>query len=414
MLSEATLPRQRFPVRLVNSIAPMMIRAGMLPQSLEKESLIDVATRRMALNDFGNPHFWEPLSLLTDDLHNATDIHKTGRFFYRKYLLNFLKNRLLFIDEVKRNPWILEQPVPRPLIIIGLPRTGTSRLFNIMARDPSNRTLSFWEANRPVPPPTEKSYHRDWRRIPGWLFINIAAHLAPTFPAIHELRLDGPEECIHLLCNSFTSWLFSFQYNAPHYQKWFATCDHDQAYREHKMQLQILQSKFKRERWLLKSPAHLMGLDSLLKTYPDACIIQTHRDPVKVVPSTCSLAKTTRGIVSTQIKLDDIGAQVVSQLAPALEHTVEVRERLGSKQFIDIQYNDIVADPMAVIEKIYAYFDLPLTQDARYQMSLEVDASPQHKHGRHVYGPEEFGLTEAGLEARFKTYCDAFDIPRER
>lgn len=393
-------------------IVPTLTALKMLPQSLDGDELLDVASRRLALNDFGDDHFLEPFHKLTQDLDNNDDIMPVGRFFYRKYLLNFLKNRLLLVDEWKKHPEVLDTPVKTPLIIVGLPRTGTTRLFNILERDENHRTLSFWEANRPAPPPSEARYKKDWRRKVGWLFIRIAYFLAPNLPIIHELRLDGPEECIHLLCNSFTSWLFAFQYDAPGYQEWFASCNHDKAYEEHKKQLQVLQSNFFRERWLLKSPAHLMGLDSLLKVYPDACIIHTHRDPQKVVPSACSLAEATRGIVAKQMDLHGLGAQVVEQLAPPLEHAAELRNTYPDN-FIDIQYTDIVSDPMNVVEKIYDRFGFTISDASRKAMLAEVHDSPQHQRGRHSYTLEKYGLTQEIIETRFSAYRDAFHVPRE-
>ncbi len=369
------------------------------------------AVNACGLTDFGEDHFLEPLHLLGEELDQLAEMHPLGRWLLRRYVGHFLINRLLITETLKKQPEILREEIAPPLIIIGLPRTGTSHLMNMMSRDHAHRTLSYWEGNDPAPPPNPRRMKWHWRRIKSAFEIHTANYLIPALQATHKLRLDGPEECILLLSNSFRSQIFSVQFNTPRYTAWLDQCDHTPAYIEHKQQLQILQSAIKRDRWLLKAPNHMIGIEGLLKVYPDAMIVQTHRDLGKAIPSICNLCLNTRAIAVSEQRPADIGRQMLDQLAPAMRRFMTVRDRAPEGQFYDVMYDDIIADPIGTIKGIYDHFDLPLSFDTSQHMRHELARNPKNKHGAHAYHMETFNLSRDIINDRFDDYLQRYDLP---
>lgn len=372
---------------------------------------METASRKLGLSDFGDPAFLEPFRLVIQDILNDPNYHRIGTWFHRKIMLNFLMNRLRIAEAFKKQPELSRIDVGRPLIIIGLPRTGTSHLMNVLSQDPDHRTLSFWEISEPVPAPNENALWRDPRRYYYAMVIQLANYLVPPLRSVHNLRLDGPEECILLLANSFRSHYFIVEYSAPTYLEWLKTCDYRPAYREHKQQLQILQSGIARKRWLLKAPSHMDGIEGLLDVYPDAMIIHTHRDPLKALPSICSLALSTRSIGVNQIDQHTVGREMTEHLADATDNYMKVRDARGKPgQFLDVMYEDLVADPMAVVRRIYNHFGLNLTDTAQAQMVNELRNNPRNKHGKHRYTLEQFGLDPEKLRERFGPYMTKYGV----
>lgn len=410
------LPPQRMPVQAANGALGALRTLGLTRRPLDAERMKIWARRMTGLKDFGDPFFEVPLQRLIEDINDDADLHEVGRLFHWYFISGFLRNRLRMVDAWKREPETLRQSVRPPLVILGLPRTATTRLFNIMAGAPQTRTLTFWEAVSPARPASEGKLPLHMRRIKGRLMLGATDFLAPEFKSIHELLLEGPEECIHLMGNSMASWIFPVEYNAPRYTAWFEAADHTQPYQEFKAQLQMLQMQSPEragERWLLKSPHHLFGMEALLKVFPDAMLVQTHRDPVKVVPSCCSLAQTTRGIASTDLDPAVVGAQMTAQLAAGLRKTIACRSKIPANQIIDVHFQDIVSDPMGVTRRIYDKFGLEY--DARTQEGIKValDAEVHGKYGKHDYTLEQFGLSKTIIDDNFGDYYDAFNVARE-
>ena len=404
-------PLQTWPLRLGNRLADQWNSPHLPPQSLDPDELMETASRKLNLTDFGDPSFLEPFRIVTHDILQDQNFHRIGRWFHRKIMLNFLMNRLQLVEAFKTKPALSDIDVGRPLIIIGLPRTGTSHLMNVLSQDPDHRTLSFWEISEPAPAPNEKTLWRDSRRYYYGMVIQLANYLVPALRSVHNLRLDGPEECILLLANSFRSHYFVVEYSLPTYLEWLKTCDYRPAYQEHKQQLQLLQSGIARKRWLLKAPSHMDGIEGLLDVYPDAMIIHTHRDPLKALPSICSLALATRSIGVNQIDQHVVGREMTDHLADAMDNYMKVRDaRAKPGQFLDIMYEDLVADPMAVVTGIYTHFGLELTPQAQSLMTDELNSNPRNKHGAHRYTLEQFGLSADTLRRRFAPYLDRFGV----
>jgi len=294
-----------------------------------------------------------------------------------------------------------------------LPRTGTSLLVNLLSKDPEHRYLSNWETTvSQVPPEGKYSFANDPRRKQGRFLMKFQDYLVPQMKNIHEFHVDGPEECTLLLMQSFTTKAFSEMYEVPTYFNWLENASHKETYRHHKRILQTLQWKYPGRRWLLKCPLHMEAIHDLLETYPDACIVQTHRDPVKVIPSHASLCATFRGISKSSLEPDKLGEYVMKSWAGYLSNYLNKRREQDQSRFIDIQYATLKSDPIGTVEKIYNYFDFSLTEKAKRSM-FNYLAQQQSRKITHFYSARTYGLTPALIRDSFKDYIEQFDIPLE-
>lgn len=402
---------QRAPVRVFNTLAGAFGRPG--PSDLSEDALCAAARERAKLDDFGEDGFREPLRVLLRSLATEAKLHPFGRLYARRLVLRCLVNRLRLTEDWKRAPEILRDEVRAPVFILGLPRTGTTLLLNLLASDPANRWLSFWEAHDPSPPPTRATYAVDPRRRRARREVRTLDYLVPGLIAMHEITPEGPEECFALLANSFAGIQFSWMFDVPGFNAWLSAHDLGSAYAYYRKQLQLLQWRCPGERWVLKSPAHLWTIDALLTNFPDARIVQLHRDPLKVVPSACSLGATMRGLATAQIDPCELGRTAAEGLAAGVARCMQARRSADPAHFHDIQYLDFVRDPLATVRGIYERFGSPFTREAEAGVSACLARSPQHKRGVHRYTVEQFGLRAEEERLRFAAYCDAFDVRPE-
>jgi hypothetical protein len=382
--------------------------------ALTKESLIAAAVKRTGLSNFGKESFVEPLQRLIESLNASAKLHAFGRFYARQMLIELLCNRLYIEREWNRHPETHDISISAPLVILGLPRSGTTHLFNLLARDSSHRFLTTWEAIRPAPAPGK------WARIPRvrrtllTLALAMVNYLAPSFKVIHETRIDGPEECGRLLMNEFTYQGFAGVFNVPEYLQWLLNCDFVQAIGYHHKQLKLLQAQHGGKRWLLKGPCHLATIGPLMELYPDMHIIQTHRDPVKAIPSECSLMAALRGITSDELDGAEIGEQATALLSHDLARGAAAREKHDPSHFYDVYYNDLIKNPMTVLQGIYDHLKLPLTFETASKMRAELKESSQNKCGLHRYSLKQFSLDGDALRDQFHWYYQRFNVPVEQ
>ncbi|UCF67366.1 MAG: sulfotransferase, partial [Acidobacteriota bacterium] len=298
-------PVQRAPVRIFNLVAGSLGRFGQA--DLSETGLFATARARAELEDFDEDGFREPLRVLLHSLAGEANLHPFGLLYARQLILRCLVNRLRLTEHWKRAPEILHEEVRAPLFVLGLPRTGTTLLLNLLASDPANRWLAFWEAHEPSPPPERASYQTDPRRRRARREVRTLDYLVPGLIAMHEISAEGPEECFALLANSFAGIQFSWMFDVPAFNEWLSAHDARSAYAYHRKQLQLLQWHCPGERWVLKSPGHLWTIDALVATFPDARIVQLHRDPLKVVPSACSLGATMRALTAAKVDVYALG-----------------------------------------------------------------------------------------------------------
>lgn len=397
-------------VRGWNVIARVL--PGIATRDLTLDSLIASARRQAKSRDFGGDPFDKPLLELLSALNADHNLHAFGRFYIKQMLVGLLANRAKLTALWERQPEILSGEITAPLIILGLPRTGTSFLFDLLAEDPSHRYLTNWEATvGQVPPLGNYSWDNDPRRKLGRHLLRFQNYLIPQMREIHTFHLDGPEECTSLLMQGFSTLAIAAMFNVPSYSQWLNTADHEPTYRHFKKILQTLQWKYPGERWLLKSPSHIDAVDSILKVFPDARFVQTHRDPVKAVASFASLCVAFRGLCSKSVDLHEVGEQALDRLAIDFESYLEVRKQCDGSNFVDLQYRDLVAKPLATVGEIYEHFSLPFSPVAQTNMTAYL--AKEREGGGHQYRPEDFGLSAEGIRDRFRSYIDRFNIPTD-
>lgn len=374
--------------------------------SLAAEALREEAVERTGFDDFGADDYADGLTCLIESLSQDARLHTVGRITARAQIVDALCVRLELRAHRKAHPEVDGEVIARPVFVVGLPRTGTTLLHELLALDPSSRSPSMWELSRPCPPPEPDTYTTDARIAPIDQHLARLRRLVPTLDAIHRMRAALPHECLAAMAPSFWSYQFPFNFYLPSYLRWCERVDAAPAYRFHRYFLQHLQSRFRRERWVLKSPAHLGQLDALLAMYPDARIVQTHRDPVDVIPSASSLHHVMQGLGSDALDPRALGAAQADYWARAVTRTMTARDRLPDRaqQFVDVEFEELLADPIAVVERVYDRFQLPLAPATVDLMRGYLAANPRGAHGPHRYSLDTFGLSEAGVAERFAAY----------
>jgi hypothetical protein len=365
------------------------------------------AARAAGHDDWGDLGFTEPLSLLVAACEDTGRLTPQGRGVLRSLLIRRLRNRLLLQAYLQRRPETPERPLGRPVVVTGLPRTGTSLLHNLLAKHPRYRPLRLWEALHPVPPgdgqPDEATLVA---RAERWLERFYA--LAPEFKAIHPLTPHGPEECDALLQNAFASQHFDDMFDAQAYSRWFAGADLHGEYAYYALQLRVLGEDRGSREWLLKSPGHTGHLDALLRVLPGATVVHCHRDPSQAVASYASLITTVRRPHSADVSPVVAGNQALRRCATALRRALDVRAATDAGRFLDVSYPALVADPVATAAAICERLGAPMDVDVEQAMRRWVAEHPADRHGAHRYEAAHFGLSPARVGAAFADYLQRF------
>jgi hypothetical protein len=381
---------------------------------LDEASLLSQVCRTTGLDDFGDDGWREPFAVLVKALEEEAQLTLMGRLMARNDIILWLSTRLRVTDTLKRHPEILEEEIVAPMFIVGLPRSGTSILFELLAQDPDVGVPLMWEALQPCPPPETASYHSDPRiQVADRLFTQWG-RVAPEFNSMHEMRGDIPAECGLLIAATFISDHNASLHQTPSYSAWCAQADFLPVYEYHRTILKILQWKNPRKRWLLKAPEHQVHLDTLLQVYPDARIVQTHRDPIKCMASTTSLMGTLYYMRSDQAFNAEMFENIIMGEATAnrLEHVIEQREQgvVPAANIADSRYQDLMDDPMGCMGSIYGHFGMTLGEEARGRMMEYLASKPKGKFGKHDYRVDEARSKERAL---FRRYQELYDVPDE-
>ncbi|MEO8467085.1 MAG: sulfotransferase [Gammaproteobacteria bacterium] len=396
-------------VGALNAGGRALRRFGADPPSLEIDQLRRAAFHRAGSTSFGAWDFAEPLERLLKSYRDEAELTTLGRITVRELLVSLLENLLRMEAERAANPVIERQEIVAPVFIVGLPRTGTTHLHGIISQDPASRAPFTWEVMYPAAPVATRREIDDARaRTDGRL--TWAKRLAPEFMRIHPIAADLPQECIAITAQTFMSIQFHTTHNVPSYQDWFEDAVQDLGLDFHRRLLQHLQAKRPGNRWVLKAPGHLFALEGLLKRYPDARVIHTHRDPLRVMASMASHATVLRRAFSDHADPRQIAADWADRWARALDRFLAVRDRARPEQFLDVDFDAIEADPLGTIETVYDFLGWRVTAEARNAIDAFLAANPKNKHGVHRYTLEEFGLSRAGETARFRAYCERFGI----
>jgi hypothetical protein len=402
-------------MRVINRAGGALARSGLALPRLDEERLLAAARREARLGDFGPETFRPGLHRLVESLVQDAALNQVGRISAQRQILELLAHRLRLTEHRRRHPELAAEQIERPVFILGLPRTGTSLLHALLAADPAHRAPLMWEVDDPCPPPEAASYATDPRIARSERRFAQVRSLAPGFQAIHPIGALIPQECIAITACEFLSLRFEMCFDVSGYQEWLVQQDMRPAYAFHRRFLQHLQSRRPGGRWVLKSPGHLGSIEALFAEYPDALIVQTHRDPRKVVPSVASLEYTMRCAASDTVDPAAVGAQQLHLWPQLLEQGIAARERHPewADRFVDLHYHEIAADPIACVRGVYARFGLAFTAEAEAGMRAYLGAHPRDEHGAHRYSLEMFGLDAGAVSRRFARYCERFGVEAE-
>ena len=373
----------------------------------EKEMLEEACTAT-GLSEFGADDFRQGLGLLIETIEKNPFTEK-GRRRTRERQMRMLMGRLRIEEAFRRHPEIRERKLVRPMLLTGLPRSGTSALFNLLGADPAARPLLLWETQFPDP---------NWDLAPGEVDPRYTAvkrvtdqmrEQNPEFTKMHYSSADAPEECVLIHAYAFDGGQLGFEMMMEPYGSWIRSHDFRPLYRYYADILRLLDWQRPGERWLLKTPMHLWALDALAEVFPDCCIVWNHRDPVVCIASISSM---THMILDDQVDVTkrELGPRVLDFYSESMQRGLELREGLDPARFVDVDYDALVADSMGAVDRVYAQFDLPMPKETRPAMQEYAEGHPQGKHGRHQYDIADFGLTDEEVRQRFAPYIEQYGL----
>jgi len=380
---------------------------------LDATELCAAAERNTGLSEWGADRtFLTGLGKLTDAVEamSCADILRDS---VAAQAVSLLETRLRLEDDARRHPQILLGPIERPVIVTGLPRTGTTWLFELLALDPAVRAPLDWEVASPWPAPELATWDTDPRiaRVEAAYEAMLAA--APELATMHHFDARLPQECNSITQLHFASSNFWASYAVPDYIDWLTFEKPEGVFNTHRRVLQQLQWKGPRGRWTLKSPPHLLMIEELLEAYPDACIIQTHREPAKMVASLANMIRALRRVrnpgLTEILEPRMIARSVLSHFGTALERGTQSRTKPEvDRHFVDVAYRDTLANPIGTVRRIYEAFDLPWTADYEKRLSDHIGAQHSAGHGKHIYDMSEFGIADLDLPSQFPAYRARF------
>jgi hypothetical protein len=403
-LDDLTLPR--FSVEGQQIIDMMAMMAPQCP--LDSAALHAQASADTGLHDFGPDDYRERLDVYLAALRDIDGLHDAGIVNFYGQLLQLLKNRLLLTDLLKRHPEIHDIELRSPVVIAGLPRTGTTHLHNLLAAPPTFRTMPYWESNEPFPLPNEVGAEPDPRRARMDVAVGVVNMVMPHFPLMHEMTTDHVHEEIQLLANDISTMLFETLAEVPSWRDYYRAHDQTPHYRYLATQLKAMQFLRGGDRWLLKSPQHLEQVPVLDRVFPDSIVVFTHRDPVPVALSMIAMITYSARMHRSPVPVELIASSWVDRLDQMLSALVADRDAIGPDRSVDIRFGDFMADELGVAERVYALAGEPFTDAVRTPIADYLAGHQRGRLGNVQTSFEMFGLREGELRERFSPYVERF------
>ena len=389
------------------------LRESIVPMAegirLEPGFVLDEARTETGLADFGDPGFEERLDVLLRSFRSEAALSPFGVINSHGLIVQLLKNRLLLQDLLRRHPEIHDVQIVRPIVIAGLPRTGTTHLHNLLAADPALRSLPYWESLEPVLPPGAV----DERRASTEFALDIVNQSMPLFKRMHEMTVEHAHEEIQLLAMDFSSMLFETTALLPSWRDHYLAHDQTPHYEYLKTVLKALQWLRGGERWVLKSPQHMEQLGVLMQVFPDATIAICHRDPVAVTASVTMMLAYSARMHTDAVDPVAVGAYWAPRIEQLLNACLRDRALVPDAQSIDVRFHEFMADDLAMVERIYAVADQPLPDTSRASMRAFLDAHPRGRFGTVEYDLPQFGLDAEERRHALSAYTQAFTLQDE-
>ena len=359
------------------------------------------------LTDFGSNDYQEPLKILLGDYDKYTRFSDIGRQSIEGEVVGNLVGRLVEEQQFKDMPQHLQTPITRPIFMVGMTRTGTTKLQHLIALDPAIQWLPLWLGAMPMPRPKRET----WDDYPAYRQVKQAFDLMdemnPRIRQIHPMIASEPDECHTAMTRSYVTASLSSLAVVPTYSEWLKTADRRPAYRRYRKTLGLIAAG-NTNRWVLKDPTHLWSIPALLEVFPDACLIITHRDPAKTIPSIISLVYEVRKLREPDLKPENIGKHFVSSWGFAMDRNEEERTRFNPAQVIDLHFNEVIGDPMGTLSRVYDYFGFSISGEARANWAQSIRDDKSGGRNPSAITPEQFGSTRDEIHRCVGRYMDRF------
>lgn len=376
---------------------------------LDANAILKEAKKITDLDTLGNPLFEEGFNKLVDSINTEADLNDIGIQAQQFRLIGVLSNMLRIEDAIQKNPEILDEKIVAPIVIVGLPRTGSTMTHRLLASDPNHTAMLWWEGRYPAMLSEEHRGNPSERMALGKAEVDAVVAASPDALTIHPWDYKGADEEILLLEHTFFSTVPESFMRVPSYSKWVESQDHVHAYRQLKVMLQYLQWQNPgrdQKRWVLKSPHHLGFIDKLLLVFPDSKVIQTHRDPQETVPSFCSMCANLFEPLTNSYDKNKIGEHWATKLSKVLNHCMEV-SNANPDNFLNLDFLKMIKDPIAEMNNVYSFINEDFSDQAENAMKAWKEEN-QHEMGSHRYSLEEFGLESTFIETNFSKYTNQY------
>lgn len=361
------------------------------------------------LEDFGTTYYREGLERTVEALNAEAGLNELGNVIQTATIGNALIQRLRIEQTYREHPEIDAEVVGGPVFVIGLPRTGTTALSQLVANDPQFRSLRTWESQACTPPPEADTQHADPRIAAAAEGIAMMDQMFPRMRTMMSSEPEAATECQDLMGMSFRTFHFDGVVRVPGYLSWLMQCDMRETYAYHRRVLKLLQWHCPPNLWHLRTPVHMFSLDALVEAYPHAKFLWSHRDPAKVLASVCSLIHYVRSWSSDRDDAVELGAEQLDSWAEAVRRAMDFRKRLGDDRFVDVSFADLQADSVATVEAAYERLGLTFSDDAGARVTEWARAHRPGSRGEHAYELGDYGLTPERVRERFSEYLASYD-----